>query len=115
MSDNRVHDLDALVPASHIVKLHGKEITVNPPRMSDILRIGALGARMQKPEDLTSDELTKLEVDMREIINSSVPELKDEELNSSQVLKLVEIISGMGAPPEPEIEGKKVEVPKANP
>lgn len=97
---SEVFDLDALVPPSVTVKFNNQEITVAPPKTGDILRLGALGQKMQNINDLNENEADELINKLTEVITKCIPELKDQSLNAQQLLKLVEILSLMAMPPD---------------
>lgn len=98
MSD--VLDLDALVPPSARIKFGEKEIEVHPPKTGDLLRLASLGKKMEGAADLKPEELEQLVADMTEVVVKIIPELSDASLNTQQLLKLVQLISEMGTPPE---------------
>lgn len=109
MSD--IIDLDALVPASVIIKIGGAEVTVSPPKTGDFLRLGYLGQRLEKAESLGTDELDQLIQQLTDQIIKCIPEIAGQALSSAQLLKLVEIISQMAMPPDSkELKDRGVEV-----
>lgn len=102
-------DLDALVPQSVVIKFDGQEIEVKPPTLADILALGSLGQQMAKAGSLTPEQNEELTTDLTAYIKRIIPELKDKNLASYQLLKLVEIINGMSTPPEAkELEAKGI-------
>lgn len=100
-----VIDLNALVPESRIVKIGDKEIEIKPPKTAQMFKLGALGQRMQGASDSQPEEVEALVSDMTALIVEIAPELDGIELGSAQLLKLIEIISGM-------VGGDQTESPK---
>lgn len=98
MSD--IVDLDVLAPEAVTVKFGGEEIKIQPPKTSHVLKLGPLGQRLDKIEDLTEEETDKLILDLTNHIYKMIPELKDKPLTTSQLLKLIQIISEMTVPPD---------------
>lgn len=99
---NRVIDLDALVPEAVTVKIGGEELQVSPPKTADVLRLAALGQKMQDIDKQTPDQLDELIASLTEQIRKCVPQLADRELTTIQLMKLVEIINQMSVPPDAE-------------
>lgn len=104
MSDDNstILDLDALVPQPRYVKLGEQKIEIKPPKTADILKIGALGQKLEKSAELGDGELERTLDQLTAQVKVCVPELKDVELNTAQLLKLVELISEMAMPPDAE-------------
>lgn len=98
MSD--IIDLDALVPQDVVVKFGGEEISIQPPKTADVLKLGYLGQKLQEGSSLTDAELDKLILELTTKIKNCVPQLADKDLNTAQLLKLVDIISTMAMPPD---------------
>lgn len=108
MSDTTL-DLDALVPPTATIKLGGEEITVQPPKTSDLLRLGSLGGKLEGVADAPPEQVEKLVTDLTNLVFSIIPELKGKELNTQQLLGLVELIGKMATPPETkELEAKGI-------
>jgi len=106
-----VIDLDALIPEPATVKFGGQEIKVNPPKTADVLKLGFLGQKLQAPEDLSDEALDKLLNDLTGQVKKCIPELASAELNTAQLLKLVELISKMAMPPDAqELEDRGITV-----
>lgn len=98
-------DLNALVPESVTVKISDKEIQIKPPKTAQMFKLGALGQKMQGASDLQPEQLEVLVSDMNDLVVEIAPELDGIELGSAQLLKLIEIISGM-------VGGDQTESPK---
>jgi hypothetical protein len=98
MSD--VLDLDALAPPTATVRFQEKDITVQPPKTSDLLRLGALGQKLQTADEATDEELDAAIADLTNLIQKMIPELSGVELHTQQLLGLVGLISKMATPPE---------------
>ncbi len=101
MSDApEIVDLDALVPKSVTIKLGDKDIEIKPPKTADILRLGVLGQEMEKISEMDDAQLEKLVADITAQLVKVIPEIGDYQLNMAQLLKLVQIVSEMGVPPD---------------
>lgn len=101
MSDNsEVLDLDALVPPSVTIKFGGQEIEVKPPKTNEVFRLGFLGQKLSNAQDLNDAELEKIVTDINSLIAKCIPELTGKDLNTTQLLRLVQIISDMATPPD---------------
>lgn len=100
MSD--IVDLTGLIPEPTTIRIGdpAKEIQVLPPKTSNLLRLGSLGQKMSEASGLSGEELDKLVGEITNEVKKCIPELGDIELNTAQLLKLVEIISAMGMPTE---------------
>lgn len=113
MSD--VLDLDALIPPSVTIKLDGAEIVIKPPKTGDLLKLGFLGQKLQISDPKNEFDSDKTVDEITEIIRRSIPELANKEINTMQLLKLMQIISEMATPPdaaELEKRGLTVDGPK---
>jgi hypothetical protein len=95
-----ITDLDALVPPQATIKFGGKEVTVTPPKTADILKLGALGQKLQNIEGLDDATVDKLVDDLTVVVKHCIPELGDAQLNTPQLLKVMEILSKMAVPPD---------------
>lgn len=93
-------DLDALVPPAAIVKFEGNEIEVKPPKTGDVLKLGNLATKLQNIDKLDETEILQLVDSLTEVVRRCIPELNDKELNTQQLLKLVEMIGNMATPPD---------------
>lgn len=98
MSDAReVLDLDALVPKPGMVKYQGKEIEVKPPTTEQILKMSALGKRLEEGAE-DSEKLVPLIGEMEAMIKELIPELAEAELTPPQLLGLGTLINRMAMP-----------------
>lgn len=98
MSD--IVDLDALAPEASIIKFDGEEIKVQPPKTGYVLKLGTFGQQLEKIDDLTEEQVDKLVSELTNHIYKMIPELKDKPLTTSQLLRLIQIITAMTIPPE---------------
>jgi hypothetical protein len=109
-------DLDALVPQPVTIHINNKDIQVQPPSTLNVFRLGSLGQKMQNADQLTTEEMSKLVEGITSEVRACIPELENYNLNTAQLLKLVQIISEMGTPTEAkelEARGIKPSAPKA--
>ncbi len=97
---SNVIDLDALVPVNVTIKLGGQEIEIKPPKTVDVLRLGFLAQKLQKPDELKDNELDETLDFMTAQVKKCVPAIESHDLNTAQLLKLVQIISEMAVPPD---------------
>lgn len=93
-----VVDLDALVPESITVKLSGQEIKLNPPTLSQLLKLSSIGEKLVKAEGLQPDQLEEILADIRGVLALLFPELADKELNLAQIVKLISVVTEMTVP-----------------
>lgn len=100
MSDAQIVDLDALVPKPVTIKLGEQEIEIQPPKTADVLRLGVLGQEMENIKQMDDAQLDKLVADITAQLVKVVPEIGERQLSMAQLLKLVEIVSEMGVPPD---------------
>lgn len=102
-------DLDALVPDSVMIKFGGEEIEVLPPKAVDVFKLGFLGQKMQDAGDMADGEMETTLANLTEHVRKCIPQLAGKELSTAQLLKLVEIISGMAVPPDTkELESRGI-------
>lgn len=97
---SEIIDLDVLLPKEVIIKFGGEELTVPPPTLADVLRLGALSKAMSEIDPSNPDELETATNNITQHLYKCVPALKDKPLNTAQLLKLSTIISSMGMPPD---------------
>lgn len=94
-------DLDALVPQSVTLKIGGGEITLNPPKTSDVLMLGKVSQKLQNLENLSQEEMDSAIAGINSQLVKIIPELSNQpDLSMAQLLKLIEIISTMSTPPD---------------
>lgn len=106
---SEVLDLDALIPDSVTIKFGGEEIEVLPPKTADVLKLGFLGQKMQDLGDMPDDQVETVLANLTEHVRKCIPQLAGKELNTAQLLKLVEIISAMAVPPDAkELEARGI-------
>lgn len=113
MSD--IVDLDALVPQAVKIKFGGSEIEVRPPKTGQVLKLSVLGQKLAEPSLLSTEQIQPIIDDLTTLILECVPELKDSVLTSTQLMKLMEIISEMSVPPDAkqlEKQGLEASSPK---
>ncbi len=91
-------DLDALMPSPVTIKFGGKDIEVQPPKTSDILRLGVYAEALGKIEEMSTEEVTMAINNLNDQIGLCIPELKGINLNMAQMLKVVQIINDMAMP-----------------
>lgn len=100
MDDKAILDLNALVPESRRIRFGDppKEVEVKPPTTENILKLSALGQKMQNVQAMDEAETANLVKDLQNQIYACIPELQDQPLNTAQLLKLIELITEMGTP-----------------
>lgn len=115
---SEIIDLDVLEPQHSIIKLNGKEISVPPPTVGNLLRLANLAKSMSEMDTETDDgiaQCTELFQKLDAHIKKCIPELEGQALGMLQVQRLVEILSGMATPPdtkELEAQGITADTPK---
>ncbi len=100
MADNKVIDLNELLPQGVTIKFGdpARDIDIPPPRTGQLLRLGALGQKMQTVNTEDPDEADKLDDEMSKILHEIIPGLNGETLHTAQKLKLFEILTEMAMP-----------------
>ena len=91
-------DLDTLVPQSTVVKWGGTEYNVKPPRTGDVLKLGAIGKKLEKPEELTDEQTITLVADLTAQIIVCIPEMADKQFTMAQLMALMQLITKMSVP-----------------
>lgn len=105
----QILDLDSLAPEPRVVKFGDERITVNPPKTVDILKLGKLGQKLEKAEDMSDDDMDAALTSLTEQVYKIIPELKDKPLNMQQLMALISLIKDMAVPEDAkELERKKI-------
>lgn len=97
MANEDILDLDSLVPQPQKVKFNDEIITVNPPKIGDILLMGKLGREIQEADPNSTDYEPVLE-QIKTVIANVAPGLAGKELTIEQILALVELLGKMARP-----------------
>lgn len=106
-----VIDLDALAPEPVVIKLNGKEFTIKPPSVEDIMRLSATASKLEKADTMDQQELEALIGKLIELLKTVAPDIADEKYTTIQLIKLVNIITEMATPPDiKELEKKGIKV-----
>jgi len=92
-------DLDAIAPESKKIKFNGKIITVNPPRMGELMVMVKLGRKLQDADPNTTDYEPIVE-EMKGILYKVIPELEGNDLSISQLIALETLIAQMATLPQ---------------
>jgi hypothetical protein len=90
-------DLDAIVPEPRKIRFEGNIITVNPPKMGELMAMFKFGRKMQDADPNTTDYEPIME-EIKSILVKIVPELEGKEINLNQMLALSTLISQMATP-----------------
>lgn len=100
MADNKVVDLNELLPQGVTIKFGNpaRDIDIPPPRTGQLLRLGALGQKMQTVNTENPDEADALDEEMAKLLYEIIPGLNNEPLHTAQKLKLFEILTEMAMP-----------------
>lgn len=109
MADNRIVDLNELMPQGVTIKFGNpaRDIDIPQPRTGQLLRLGALGQKMQTVNVDDPEEADKLDDDMAKLLYEIIPGLNGEPLHTAQKLKLFEILTEMAMPEQMEELKKK--------
>lgn len=97
-TDTSLIDLDALAPKPRKLKFGGNTFELLPPKTRNVLRLGFLGQKMTDMDSLSTEQTDQLIADLEAEIKEVVPELKDAQLNASQLMELLTVIVEMGMP-----------------
>ena len=100
MADNKVVDLNELLPQGVTIKFGNppRDIDIPAPRTGQLLRLGALGQKMQTVNTENPDEADALDDEMSKLLYEIIPGLNNEPLHTAQKLKLFEILTEMAMP-----------------
>ena len=90
-------DLDVLVPESKKIKFGGEILTVNPPKMGELMLMFKLGKKMQDADPKTTDYEPLME-EVKTVLVRIIPELAGKDLNVGQIIALSTLISDMATP-----------------
>lgn len=109
MSDNKVVDLNELLPQGVTIKFGNpaRDIEIPPPRTGQLLRLGALGQKMQTVNAEDPEAADQLDDEMSKLLYEIIPGLNNEPLHTAQKLKLFEILTEMAMPEQMEELKKK--------
>lgn len=109
MADNKIVDLNELMPQGVTIKFGSpaRDIDIPQPRTGQLLRLGALGQRMQTVDTNNPDEADKLDDEMSQLLYEIIPGLNNEPLATAQKLKLFEILTEMAMPEQMDELKKK--------
>lgn len=104
MADNKVIDLNELLPQGVTIKFGDppRDIDIPAPRTGQLLRLGALGQKMQTVNTENPDEADALDDEMSKLLYEIIPGLNNEPLHTAQKLKLFEILTEMAMPDQME-------------
>jgi hypothetical protein len=94
-------DLDAIAPEPKKVKFGGEIITVNPPKMGELMAMVKFAKKMQDADPNNTDYEPIIE-EMKTILDRVIPELAGKELSLSQMLALETLLSQMATPKQVE-------------
>lgn len=100
MADNKIVDLNELMPQGVTIKFGNppRDIDIPQPRTGQLLRLGALGQKMQTVNTEDPEAADQLDADMDKLLYEIIPELNNEPLHTAQKLKLFEILTEMAMP-----------------
>ncbi|MFA5937671.1 MAG: hypothetical protein WC822_07395 [Candidatus Paceibacterota bacterium] len=100
MADNKVVDLNELLPQGVTIKFGSpaRDIDIPPPRTGQLLRLGALGQKMQTVDAQNPEAADQLDDEMAALLYEIIPGLNGEPLHTAQKLKLFEILTEMAMP-----------------
>lgn len=119
MSDNKIVDLNELMPQGVTIKFGNppRDIDIPQPRTGQLLRLGNLGQKMQTVNTENPDEADALDEEMSKLLYEIIPGLNGEPLHPAQKLKLFEILTEMAMPEQmEELKKKGITLdPKAKP
>lgn len=105
-----VLNLDSLVPQPRTVKFGDDTFDVAPPKTADVLRLGALGQKFTKSDALDSGDLDKLVTDLTAQIVKCVPQLEGKDLNTAQLMAIMQLITEMAMPADAaELKARGIE------
>lgn len=108
-NEQNILDLDALAPQSRQIKLPGGEmVTIKPPQMKNLLRLGFLGDKLRTSgTDTTLEQIDKILSEMHAELVLIIPELKDVDLLPAQLHGVVNFVQEMGMSSTDKIMAKQ--------
>jgi len=95
--NEEILDLDALVPEPKKVRFGGEIITVNPPKMGELMAMVKFAKKMEGDNTGTLDYEPIVE-EMKAILVRVIPELEGKDLSIGQILALETLLSQMATP-----------------
>jgi len=109
MADNKIIDLNELMPQGVTIKFGNpaRDIDIPQPRTGQLLRLGALGQKMQSVNTENPEEADALDEEMSKLLYEVIPGLNGEPLHTAQKLKLFEILTEMAMPEQMDELKKK--------
>lgn len=94
-------DLDVLVPEPKKIKFNGEILTVNPPKMNELMAMMKFGQKIQNADPNTTD-YEPIIAEIKTILIKVVPELEGKDLSINQMLALATLLSQMATPTQTE-------------
>lgn len=109
MSDNKIVDLNELMPQGVTIKFGSpaRDIDIPQPRTGQLLRLGSLGQKMQTVDAQNPEAADQLDEEMSKLLYEIIPGLNGEPLHTAQKLKLFEILTEMAMPEQMDELKKK--------
>lgn len=93
------NEIDALDPQPTMVAVRGNDHVVNPPRFATFLRLQKVMEKSQKSiDDLSDEDLEKIEQQAKDAIAKCVPSLAGVELNAAELMTVAVAIFELGTP-----------------
>lgn len=119
MADNKIVDLNELMPEGVTIRFGNppRDIEIPQPRTGQLLRLGAIGQKMQTIDVEDPTAADALDEEMSKILYEIIPGLNNEPLATAQKLKLFEILTEMAMPEQmEELKAKGITLdPKVKP
>lgn len=93
-------DLDILAPEDKTVKLNGKLITIQQPTTANFFKIVGIGQKMANidTDGMSAEDVEKLVEEAKQIVSIVAPDIANQNLNFSQLIALINLISEMTMP-----------------
>lgn len=106
MADPLLLDLDTLDPRPGTVKLHGKEFTVYPPSVGQIVKLTKVAKSLDDFTDTKVDGVSAIELveKLLDVLDPIIPGIKDDkvQLNMAQAGALMRFVFSLASPKETE-------------